>query len=115
MGGSVSLPLTVEIAFAAGALDTGTLTWTDVTTYVRKDSISFNRGWDTESQEPIAGRASLSFNNESGNFTPGKTGAFGLIRNRLLSASSKAQPCCGPGWWSRGGSAGRTGCGPRST
>jgi len=83
MGGSVSLPLTVEIAFAAGALDTGTLTWTDVTTYVRKDSISFNRGWDTESQEPIAGRASLSFNNESGNFTPGKTGAFGLIRNRL--------------------------------
>ena len=83
MGGSVSLPLTVEIAFSAGALDTGTLTWTDVTTYVRKDSISFNRGWDTESQEPIAGRASLSFNNESGNFTPGKTGAFGLIRNRL--------------------------------
>jgi len=83
MGGKVSLPLTIEIAFSAGALDTGTLTWTDVSTYVRKESISFNRGWDAESQEPIAGRASLSFNNESGNFTPGKTGAFGLIRNRL--------------------------------
>ncbi len=83
MGGKVSLPLTIEIAFSAGALDTGTLTWTDVSSYVRKGSISFNRGWDTESQEPIAGRAALSFNNESGNFTPGKTGAFGLIRNRL--------------------------------
>jgi hypothetical protein len=83
MGGKVSLPLTIEIAFTAGALDTGALTWTDVSTYVRKESISFNRGWDAESQEPIAGRASLSFNNESGNFTPGKTGAFGLIRNRL--------------------------------
>jgi len=83
MGGKVSLPLTIEIAFTAGALDTGTLTWTDVSSYVRKESISFNRGWDTESQEPIAGRAALSFNNESGNFTPGKTGAFGLIRNRL--------------------------------
>ncbi len=84
MGGSVALPLVVEVAFGAEPLDTGTLTWTDISDYVRRGTgIDFSRGWDTESDEPIAGRLTFTLNNETGDFTPGETGSFGEIRNRL--------------------------------
>lgn len=84
MGGAVALPLVVEVAFGAEPLDTGTLTWTDISDYVRRNpGVDFLRGWDTETSEPIAGRLSFTLNNDDGDFTPGETGAFGLIRNRL--------------------------------
>jgi len=84
MGGAVALPLVVEVAFGAEPLDTGTLTWTDISDYVRRGTgIDFSRGWDTESDEPLAGRLTFTLNNETGDFTPGETGAFGEIRNRL--------------------------------
>lgn len=84
MGGAVALPLVVEVAFGGQPLDTGTLTWTDISDYVRRtSSIDFSRGWDTETDEPIAGRLTFTVNNESGDFTPGQTGAFGEVRNRL--------------------------------
>jgi hypothetical protein len=84
MGGSVALPVIVEVAFDTEPLDTGTLTWTDISAYVKRSAgIDFSRGWDTEAAEPLAGRLSFTLNNDSGDFTPGSTGAFGLIRNRL--------------------------------
>ena len=83
MGGAVALPLVVEVAFGEQPLDTGTLTWTDISDYVRRNGIDFSRGWDTEAGEPQAGRLTFTLNNESGDFTPGATGAFGEIRNRL--------------------------------
>lgn len=83
MAGTVSLPLKVEIAFGADPMDTGSLTWTNITGFVRRESVSFSRGWDTEAREPLAGRASLSLNNDSGDFTPGASGLYGQIRPRL--------------------------------
>jgi hypothetical protein len=84
MGGSVALPVVVEVAFDTEPLDTGTLTWTDISDYVKRGSgVNFERGWDTEAAEPLSGRLSFTLNNDSGDFTPGSTGAFGLIRNRL--------------------------------
>ena len=84
MGGSVALPLVVEVAFGAEPLDTGTLTWTDISDYVRRASgVDFQRGWDTETGEPIAGRLTFTVNNDDGDFTPGTTGTFGEVRNRL--------------------------------
>lgn len=84
MSGKTSLPLIVEIAFGAGPMDTGTLTWTDVSSWVQRSrSISASRGFDPETQEPIAGRGSLRLRNKDGRFTPGTTGPFGLVRNRL--------------------------------
>jgi hypothetical protein len=84
MGGTVSLPATVEVAFGANPLDTGTLTWTDISAYVKRTrGIDASRGWDAESSQPMAGRMQFQVNNDDGRFTPGKTGAFGLIRNRL--------------------------------
>jgi hypothetical protein len=84
MGGSVALPLVVEVAFGAEPLDTGTLMWTDISAYVKRSAgIDFSRGWDTEAAEPLAGRLTFTVNNDDGDFTPGATGAFGLIRNRL--------------------------------
>ena len=84
MGGAVALPLVVEVAFGAEPLDAGTLTWTDISDYVRRNpGVDFLRGWDTETGEPIAGRLSFTLNNDDGDFTPGETGAFGEIRNRL--------------------------------
>lgn len=83
MSGSVTWPLTVEIAFGAAPMDT-TLTWTDVSSWViRSRSISLSRGWDAEASEPLAGRAQLRLKNDDGRFTPGNSGAFGLIRNKL--------------------------------
>lgn len=84
MGGSVALPLVVEVAFGAEPLDTGTLTWTDISAYVKRSAgIDFSRGWDTEAAEPLAGRLTFTVNNDDGRFTPGETGAFGEVRNRL--------------------------------
>lgn len=83
MGGTSHLAVTVEVAFGADPLDTGTLTWTDITDCVRRDGIDFSRGWDTEAGQLQAGRLTFTVNNESGNFTPGTTGALGEIRNRL--------------------------------
>lgn len=84
MAGFAALPLIVEVAFGADPLDTGTLTWTDISDYVRRGTgVDFSRGWDTESGEPQAGRLTFTLNNESGDFTPGATGSFGEIRNRL--------------------------------
>lgn len=83
MAGTSYLPAIVEVAFGADPLDTGTLTWTDISDYVRRNGIDFSRGWDTEAGEPQAGRLTFTLNNESGDFTPGATGAFGEIRNRL--------------------------------
>ena len=84
MGGTVSLPATVEVAFGANPLDTGTLTWTDISAYVKRTrGIDASRGWDAESSQPMAGRMQFQVNNDDGRFTPGTTGAFGLIRNRL--------------------------------
>lgn len=84
MAGTSFLPLVVEVAFGAGALDTGALTWTDISAHVKRGTgLDFSRGWDTESGEPIAGRLTLTVNNDDGDFTPGATGAYGLIRNRL--------------------------------
>ena len=84
MAGTSYLPLVVEVAFGAEPLDTGTPTWTDISAHVRRGSgLDFSRGWDTESGEPIAGRLTLTVNNDDGDFTPGATGAYGLIRNRL--------------------------------
>ena len=83
MAGTSYLPLIVEVAFGEQPLDTGTLTWTDISDYVRRSGVDFLRGWDTETGEPIAGRLSFTLNNDSGDFTPGETGAFGEVRNRL--------------------------------
>ena len=84
MGGAVALPLVVEVAFGEQPLDTGALTWTDISDYVKRaPGVDFLRGWDTETGEPIAGRLSFTVNNDSGDFTPGATGAFGEVRNRL--------------------------------
>lgn len=83
MAGTSYLPAIVEVAFGAEPLDAGTLTWTDISDYVRRNGIDFSRGWDTEAGEPQAGRLTFTLNNESGDFTPGTTGAFGEVRNRL--------------------------------
>lgn len=84
MGGSVALPVIVEVAFDTEPLDTGTLTWTDISAYVKRSAgIDFSRGWDTEAAEPLAGRLTFTVNNDDGRFTPGETGAFGEVRNRL--------------------------------
>jgi len=83
MAGTSYLPLIVEVAFGEQPLDTGTLTWTDISDYVRRSGVDFLRGWDTETGEPIAGRLSFTLNNDDGDFTPGETGAFGEVRNRL--------------------------------
>ena len=84
MGGAVALPLVVEVAFGEQPLDTGALTWTDISDYVKRaPGVDFLRGWDTETGEPIAGRLSFTVNNDDGDFTPGATGAFGEVRNRL--------------------------------
>ena len=84
MAGKSNLPAVVEIAFGTDPLTTGTLTWTDVSGYVKRaQGIDFSRGWDTETDQPLAGRLSLTLNNDDGRFTPGETGAYGLIRNRL--------------------------------
>jgi len=84
MGGTSYLPAIVEVAFGADPLDTGTLTWTDISDYVKRTrGIDASRGWDAESSQPMAGRMQFQVNNDDGRFTPGTTGAFGLIRNRL--------------------------------
>ena len=84
MAGKVSLPLTVEIAFGAGPMDPDPLTWTDVSAYVmRSRTISLSRGRDPQTGEPDSGPGAIRFKNPDGRFTLGKTGAFGLVRNRL--------------------------------
>jgi len=84
VAGTSYLPLVVEVAFGADPMDTGTLTWTDISAHVKRGSgLDFSRGWDTESGEPLAGRLTLTVNNDTGDFTPGATGTYGLIRNRL--------------------------------
>ena len=84
MGGTVSFPLTVEIGFSAAPLDTS-IVWTDVSAYVmRNKSISLSRGFDQETDQPAAGRASFQLANDDGRFTPGSTsGPYGLIRNKV--------------------------------
>ena len=84
MAGTSRLLVIVEVAFGAGALDTGTLTWTDISSHVKLTrGIECSRGVDTETGGPMPGRLTFAVNNDAGDFTPGKTGAFGLIRNRL--------------------------------
>lgn len=84
MAGTSRLLVIVEVAFGAGALDTGTLTWTDISSHVKLSrGIECSRGVDTETGGPMPGRLTFAVNNDGGDFTPGKTGAFGLIRNRL--------------------------------
>ena len=84
MAGTSRLLVIVEVAFGAGALDTGTLTWTDISSHVKlARGIECSRGVDTETGGPMPGRLTFAVNNDAGDFTPGKTGAFGLIRNRL--------------------------------
>lgn len=83
MAGKVSLPVTVEIGFGAGPMD-ATVTWTDVSQWVqRSKTIACNRSIDTTTMTPGDGRGSLRLSNKDGDFTPGATGAFGLVRNRL--------------------------------
>ncbi len=84
MAGTSYLPLVVEVAFGADPLDTGTLTWTDISAHVKRGTgLDFSRGWDTESGEPLSGRLTFTLNNDGGDFTPGATGTYGLVRNRL--------------------------------
>lgn len=84
MAGTSRLLVIVEVAFGAGALDTGTLTWTDISSHVKlARGIECSRGVDTETGGPLPGRLTFAVNNDDGDFTPGVTGAFGLIRNRL--------------------------------
>lgn len=113
MTGRASLPVTVEIAFDTGPMDptTGTTAltlsgpqalnyaddlndvarstvWTDVSRWVlRSRQITCSRGWDPFTGEPVAGRLSLVLRNDdkdyAGAFTPGATGPFGTMRNKL--------------------------------
>ena len=77
------VPVTVEVAFGAAPWDTS-WTWTDISAYVRRaPGITMARGWDPESQSPSGGTCTFTVNNETGDFTPGVTGAFGTVRNRL--------------------------------
>lgn len=84
MGGKVSLPVTVEIGFGAGPLD-ASITWTDVSGYVqRSKTIACNRSVDSQTMTPGDGRGQLRLKNTTaGDFTPGRTGAYGTVRNRL--------------------------------
>lgn len=83
MSGTESFPMTVEIAFTGGPMDASP-TWTDVSDYVqRARSITLSRGYDQETGEVMAGRGSLRLKNDDGRFTPGATGTYGLIRNKL--------------------------------
>lgn len=82
MAGSVSFPITVEVAFGCDPMDP-TPTWTDVSTSVlRSRTISTSRG-SGESGEVEPGRGQIILANDGGDFTPGETGAYGLVRNRL--------------------------------
>ena len=52
MAGTSRLLVIVEVAFGAGALDTGTLTWTDISSHVKlARGIECSRGVDTETGE----------------------------------------------------------------
>ena len=73
------LNLKCEIGFSASpASDISTVSWTDVTSYMRlQDGISLSRGRQDETQQVGAGTATFSFNNRDGRFTPGDTsGAY---------------------------------------
>jgi len=83
VSGKVSFPVIVEVGFGAGPMD-DPVTWTDVSDYVQRGkTITCSRGFDVETTEPTPGRGQLRFKNDDGRFTPGETGAFGLVRNRL--------------------------------
>lgn len=71
----MSLPaVTVEFAFGQ-SIGTASLTWTDVTQYVRAvDGLSFNRTRNGVDDQPQSGSMSLGLANGDGRFTPGKTG-----------------------------------------
>lgn len=67
----------VEVAFAGTPADIfngATITWTDVTDYVRlSDTVTFSRGRSAEDSQVTAGRLSLLFNNDNGVFTYGNS------------------------------------------
>lgn len=67
----------VEVAFAGTPADIfngATITWTDVTDYVRlSDTVSFSRGRSAEDSQVTAGRLTLLFNNDNGVFTYGNS------------------------------------------
>jgi hypothetical protein len=53
----------------------GSVTWTDVTDYVRAaDGMSFGRGRTAVGQAPSAGTFTVSLANDDGRFTPGRAG-----------------------------------------
>lgn len=82
MAGAVSFPITVEIAFGSDPM-AASPTWTDVSTRVlRSRTISCSRGTG-ESGEVDPGRGQIVLTNDDGALTPGETGAYGLVRNRL--------------------------------
>jgi hypothetical protein len=73
------LRLKFEVGFSATpASDITTVTWTDITAYVRlNDGVSMTRGRQDETSAVGAGVASFSLDNRDGRFTPGNTsGAY---------------------------------------
>ncbi len=83
--------VTVEIGFDVASVRQGvqtvysSLSWTNVTAYVRaKEGVIFNRGRAEAGQSAAAGQLTVSFDNTDGRFTPGVTGgAYGPVRTRM--------------------------------
>lgn len=82
MGGQAFFPIRVEVGFGCDPMDPDP-TWTDVSALVlRSRTISCSRGTG-ESGEVEPGRGQIVLANDTGDFTPGRTGAYGVVRNRL--------------------------------
>lgn len=88
----LAIPLvTVEVAFEVDAAkqsihsDYDTLTWTDITDWVRAgESLTFNRGRALVGESASAGQLTVSVNNTDGRFTPAVTGGvFGRITTMM--------------------------------
>ena len=83
MAGTVWQVVKVEVGFGDAPFETSP-TWVDISNYVRLvDQVTWKRGSNPETGEPEPGRLSFVVNNDGGDFTPGATGAFGEVRNRL--------------------------------
>lgn len=66
----------VEAAVGQGAgNDRATLTWTDITDYVRAvDGLRFARGRGQVDAQPVSGTLAVTLDNTDGRFTPGRAG-----------------------------------------
>ena len=78
--------VTVEIGFGQSiGTDYDTITWTDVTDRVLASTgITCSRGLAQSAQSATAGQCSLTFDNDDGDFTPGRAGgSYGDITTKV--------------------------------